>query len=228
MFHEFFSTLPQSLKILDYGTGPAIMTVISAAPHSSKIILSDYSPENRESLTLWLEKSDNAFNWSPLFDHVVQKLEGKSEEEARKREELVRKVVTAVIHCDIYSDPIVEKGFEGTYDVVSSSCCLNSSCSTRRDFKNNLQKLAKLVKPGGILILFQSQRNMDTDKEHGYFYTGKTRHPVVNVSAQFVGDIVRNLDYKDIRISSAFDGDNPAFLDNDSRGFFFLTAVRQE
>ena len=102
MFHEVFSTLPGSLRILDYGTGPAIMTIISAATRASEIVLSDCGEENRESLRSWLRNDANAFNWSPLFDYVIQILEGKDVEEARKREELVRKVVTDVIHCDIY------------------------------------------------------------------------------------------------------------------------------
>ena len=222
MFHEVFSTLPGSLRILDYGTGPTIMTIISAATRASGIVLSDYSEENRESLRSWLRNDANAFNWSPLFDYVIQRLEGNDVEEARKREELVRKVVTDVIHCDIYKDPIIEKEFEKTYDVVSSSCCVNSSCSTLKVFRMNMQKLVKLVKPGGHLILFQSQGKED---EHGYFMTGGTRHPDVHVSAEYLGNLIQSFGYENVNVTSASDKDQTGC--GDSSGFIFLTAVRK-
>ena len=38
-----FKSLPQSLKVLDYRSGPVIMSTISAAEHASEILLSDYS-----------------------------------------------------------------------------------------------------------------------------------------------------------------------------------------
>ena len=45
-----FKSLPHSLKVLDYGSGPVIMSTISAAGHASDIVLSDYSDTNREEL----------------------------------------------------------------------------------------------------------------------------------------------------------------------------------
>ena len=230
MFHEVFSSIPGSLKILDYGTGPTIMTIISAANRASEIVLTDYTVENRESLRSWLRNDPNAFNWSPLFDYVIQSLEKKDVEEARIREELVRKVVTNVIHCDIYEDPILEKEFEKTYDVVSSSCCINSSCSTWKVFKMNMQKLVKLVKPGGHLILFTSQGNMNAEEENAYFMTGKTRHPAVHVSAEWLENVIQSFGFENINVASSSDKNqtsNTCPTDYIASDFLFLTAVRK-
>ena len=54
---------------------------------------------------MWLDRDPNAPNWSPFFEYVVQELEGKSKEEAAKREEELHQVVKAVIPCDIHKDP---------------------------------------------------------------------------------------------------------------------------
>ena len=134
MLHK---SLPDSLNILDYGTGPVIMTVISAAAKASELVLSDFSLRNLSALRAWLADEPGAFNWTPFFQHVVCDLEGKSVQEAAAREALVRNEVKSVVSANIYSSHIIEEGFEGPYDVVSSSCCLESCCKTRETFKRN-------------------------------------------------------------------------------------------
>ena len=144
MFHEVYSSLPVSLKILSYGAGPSIADVISAASHASEIILSDYIPENREALRKWLKNKEGAFGWSHFFDYVVQRLEGRGEDEARKREKQLRTAISNIVRCNINMNPIIEEGFEGPYDVISTSCCLTCSCETREAFRVNVAKLAAL------------------------------------------------------------------------------------
>ena len=47
-------------------------------------------------LQIWQDRDPYAPNWSPFFEYVVQELEGKSKEEAAKREEELRQVIKAV------------------------------------------------------------------------------------------------------------------------------------
>ena len=50
---------------------------------ASEIVLADYSKPNRDYLQKWLDgDASNVFDWTPLFQYVVQTLEGGSEEEA--------------------------------------------------------------------------------------------------------------------------------------------------
>ena len=100
---NFFTTevSGDSLKILDYGCGPSIPYSVSAAPKASEIILADYAEPNREYLKRWLTKDPSAQDWSPYFKYVVQTLEGGSEEDATKLEEMLRNKVKAVVSCDI-------------------------------------------------------------------------------------------------------------------------------
>ena len=228
MFHKEFSALPGSLKILEYGTGPVVMTLISAARKASEIILAEYSSRNRDALRSWLDNEPNAFNWSPFFEHVVQNLEVNGVEEAVTREALVREKVTSVISCDIYSSPIVAEGFEGPYDVVSSSCCLESVCSTRETFKQNVKKLSALVKPGGRMMLYLSERNMEP--ESGVYYTGSQRHVIVSLSAPFVADVLRSIGYSSVKNISC-PGDPKllhTFQDENLLGYMFVSGVKKE
>ena len=61
------------------------------------------------------------FDWSPYFSRVVQGVEGKSEKEAVERQELVRRAVKAVVHCDITQNPPIEKGYDQEYDELTMS-----------------------------------------------------------------------------------------------------------
>jgi len=152
----FSSTLKQDkgVKVLEYGCGPVICNVISAAgiPQVSEIVLAEYTAKNRHALTQWLTEDPHAFDWTPYFNHVVTKLEGKPASEASSREKKI-KAISKVVSCDISSDPVIEAGYEGPYDLVISLLCLEVSCPDEQTYRNRVQKLSALIKPGGSLLL---------------------------------------------------------------------------
>lgn len=153
-YHDVFQSLPNGLEILDYGTGPSILTTISASRKASEIILSAYTKDNRSALRRWLEGSPDAFDWSPYFRRVVEDLEGKGKKEVEERQKLVQRIVKAVVHCDLTQDPPIERGYDQQYDVVMSSLCLEAASQTPTEYKNGMKKLAKLLKPGGALLIY--------------------------------------------------------------------------
>ena len=224
-FHEEFARLSGSLKILDYGTGPAITTLISASRLASEITLAEYSAQNRDVLRSWLDGTFDSFDWSPLFNHVVRDLEGKSVEEARAREALVRKIVKRVVSCDFTTSPIIEQGSEGPYDVVISSSCL-TCCSTLAQYNDNLKNVSALVKRGGTFMLYHSERNME--REVGTYYIGSTPFDIVNVSESHVVEQFLCLGFPDVR-SYTCPGDPETMKtqqDKDMLGYMFLVGTR--
>ena len=162
-FHDTFSTLPPNLEVLDYGSGPCLLGTISAATKASKIILSDYSDANCHALRQWLIKDPMPFDWSPHFNYVVQELEGKEELEVSKRQDLVRSIVDNVVHCDLTKDPPIEQGYNHFYDVVISSFVIEAVAQTIDEYGLLVSRLGKLVKPGGLLLIY--------GVEHSNFYT---------------------------------------------------------
>ena len=162
--HDFYKSCgsPTGLKVLEFGAGPVIAYVISASLYASEIVLSEYMETNRKVLQMWLDRDPNAPNWSPFFEYVVQELEGKSKEEAAKREEELRQVIKAVIPCDIHKDPPVEPAYCGPYDVIFTSFCLESACNSLEEFSEAVSKLAKLLKTGGKLVIISMEGSGDT------------------------------------------------------------------
>ena len=109
------------------------MSVISAARTASEIVLSDLAESNLEALRKWLRRDAEAFDWSPYFDHVVQTLEGKGEEEAREREERLREIAKDVAYCNIEEDPPIRTTCPGLYDIVIDGALTLSSGSRSKE-----------------------------------------------------------------------------------------------
>ena len=196
--NNIFKSLPHSLKVLDYGSGPVIMSTISAAGHASEIVLSDYSDANREELKKWLNDDPAAFDWSPHFDHVVLKLEGKDENEARAREARLREVVKDVAFCDINADLPLETTCLGPYDVIIDSCCLASTYLTRDSFENGINKLSAFLKRGGTLISYAGEQKKD--EKMGIYYAGTKPFQILPTTANFVEDILQRQGFTDIDV----------------------------
>ena len=154
--HEFYQSYPSTAKlnILEIGSGPVIANTISAAHYAAEIVLSEYTDANRSALLQWLNNDPNAFDWTHVFKHVVVDLEGKTEEEVPIRAELVRKVVKAVVPCDVNKDPPIPPPYDKQYDIVTDFFCLVCACATTEDYTAALVRLHALLKPGGKIILY--------------------------------------------------------------------------
>ena len=64
--------------LLDLGTGPSITSVISASKYCDTITVSDYSPGNRRYLQQWIDRDEDAFDWTPYISFVAS-LEGNTQ-----------------------------------------------------------------------------------------------------------------------------------------------------
>ena len=94
--HEFFQATKfdiveprESLNVLDYGCGPVIAYVISAAGvDTTEIVLAEFVDECRMEVQLWLDKDPSAWDWTPYIKYVVQTLEGNDDERETIQREL--------------------------------------------------------------------------------------------------------------------------------------------
>ena len=188
LYHEVFQSLPTGLRVLDYGSGPSIRGTISAATKASEIVLSDYTEDCRKALRQWLQKHPDAFDWSPYFSHVVKDLEGKGEKEVEERKEEVRRLVKAVVHCDLTQDPPIERGYDQQYDVVMSSLCIDAVARTREEYAQGMNKLSKLVKPGGTLLILGAE----VRGEDGFYVVGEEKFRGFGVASDFAAKAITN------------------------------------
>ena len=153
-YHDAFQLLPSNITVLDYGSGPSVALTISAATKASDIILSDYSPTNREAARDWLEHKPDAFDWVPTFRYVVKDLERKGEDEVVKRQQSVRNLVRGIVDCDLTRDPPIEADYNQPFDVVVSSFVLKGVAKDYNEYCSSIARLTTLIKPGGCLMIY--------------------------------------------------------------------------
>ena len=199
---EFFQSksFSSNCSVLDYGSGPVIANVISAARVATEVVLAEYTEKGRSALRLWLDKDPNAFNWSPYMEYVVQKLERGTAHEVAEREKRLRSIVKAVVHCDITQDPPIEKGYRGPYDVVMSLLCISVECKSNEDYLKAISKLANLVKSGGYLLLY-----LDEPKDSSGIVTysiGNKTYDSYIVDPSFVQSALEKNNFQEITVES--------------------------
>ena len=190
-YHNVFQSLPNAaeLRVLDFGSGPTVLTAISAATKASEIVLSDYVEDNRRAIQKWLDRGRGAFDWSPHFSYVVQGLEGKSESEIEDRQEKVRELVKAVVHCDLTQSQPIEVGHHQPYDVVIASLVLDTVSQNCQEYKMYMARLGQLVKPGGLLVVY----SVETKKEMtGFYSVGDMKFKYIGVTSQFTVDVMKD------------------------------------
>ena len=218
-YHDAFQSLPFGLSILDYGSGPSVLSTISSATKASEIVLSDYTERNRRALHQWWARDPDAFDWSSFFSYVVKDLEKETDSEVIERQELVRKLIKAVVHCDLTQDPPIEGGYDQQYDVVIVSLCIATASQTQTDYRHGVAKLGKLVKPGGMLMIYEAERR----GIEGYYCVGTTKFRNVCVSNEFVSEAMRDAGFSDISVRQYA----ATFHDPQQIGFMFLTGKKK-
>ena len=231
--HEVFSKLfPQKqaasrqsdkIRVLDYGCGPSICQAISAAgiPNVSEIVLAEYTARNREAIEQWVDKDPSAFNWSPYFKYVVQTLEGKTERQAAERENEMRSLMK-VVSCDFTLDPLIEKGYEGPYDIVICSLCLENSCDTVEEYRSRIARFSSLVKPGGSLLLNSPERYPVGGQ--GFYNVGPERFYNLSVSYDVVASALNDACLNVLSMDRLHLNQDPKY--GDCAAFMFIYAEK--
>lgn len=162
--HSFYQNFSKSwnadtAKFLEYGGGPVIYSLISAAPFFREITFSDYQQSNLDAVAAWRDAQEG-HNWTPYFKYTISDLEGcvDSDTVVRQRQEEARAKCKRILRGDLHASDILfsdsepPEDFQETFDVVSSNFCCDVAASTVEEYRTNIRRLGELVKPGGFLI----------------------------------------------------------------------------
>ena len=226
-FYQSYESTEAKLKILDVGSGPVISQVIIAAPYAAEIVLSEYLEANRAALLQWLNNDPNAFDWTHIINHVVVNLEGKSEEEVQVRAQLVRKVVKAVVHCDVNRDPPIPPEYVGQYDIVTAFLSLSAACATTEDYVAALVRLHALLKSGGKIVLLNTDRKEQVTPTQASYTVGSQEFFELRLSRDFISKSLEQAGFCDINVTIMPRPDlGPDMPIPDLVGFNFITASK--
>ena len=145
-------------KLLEYGGGPVIYSLISATPFFSEVFFADYQQPNVDAVHAWKNGSEGHHDWTPYFQYVLSQLEGNSEDKAPgERQQDLREKLKHFLLCDLrskdilFSDATPPEDFSNKFDVVSSNFCCEPVANTIEEYQANVKHLGDLVKPGGFI-----------------------------------------------------------------------------
>ena len=159
-FHKFYSgKFPaewdaSAARLLEFGGGPTIYPLISAAPHVAEVVFSDYAQSGLDEVSQWQRKDPLAHDWSPYFNYVVRTLEGNQDPDAAsKREAELRSKFKEILLCDVRSSDVFGTAPIATdsFDVISCNFCLEVASNNVGEYAENIKNICRYLKPGGFI-----------------------------------------------------------------------------
>ena len=99
--------------------------------------------------TNFIDKDTSPFGPSGVHHRKVPlySQEGKSEEKVPVQAELVRKIIKAIVPCDVTRDPPIPTEYVDKYDIVTDHLCPMSACATTEDYIAALVRLQAACPP---------------------------------------------------------------------------------
>ncbi len=142
---------PNSLRVLDYGSGPAPVLAMGFSSIAREIVLAEYEEGHRDYIKKWLSNSPGCYDWSFYVKYIAE-LEG-TPHESELSERAMKEKMAAVVQCDITVDSFISEGYEGPYDIVLSSLCMENACKSIEDYRAAMKKLVSLVNKEGYFFI---------------------------------------------------------------------------
>ena len=108
-FEPLKSSKNDTSTLLDFGGGPVIVNLVSAAPKVHRIVVAEYTEANRNAMRLWINGNTDAYDWSPYIKYIVKDLEGNVNKETPSfRMQELKQKIKSIVPGDITKKPIVE------------------------------------------------------------------------------------------------------------------------
>ncbi len=177
-------------SVLEFGGGPTIYSLITAARTAGSIHFCDYNQACLDEVNLWRNNDATAFDWTKFIAYALQceknVEEYQSSAEIVQRADLLRERMRQVSRCDIFSDDPLPGSSWGQYGVVANTFCLDSIINDKAQWVDLNRKLAVMVEPDGLYVTV-SLLNAT------HWTTGGVTHPAVALTREDVVDMYAEL-----------------------------------
>lgn len=222
-FAEAYEGIEDNSLVLEFGGGPTIYQLITAARKAREIHFSDFLGRNLKEVDDWRKHPGKAFDWAPFFLEALH-LEGLKQvtfNDLASRMQLVRKKMKRFLYCDAFLDDPLGPDYRHFYDVVSTNFVVDSITTDKRVWTQLMKNTSSMLRRrGGDLILTSL-------KEAEYYRVGNRKFPAVYLTE---GDIVltlKELGFQDFLLRSIpaeAEGENEGY--KGYNGMIFIRASR--
>jgi hypothetical protein len=174
-FADALKDADRTQPALVFGVGPTLHHVFLAAEKVSEIHLGEYLPANLREIERWLARDPEAHDWRKFIAYTLEceGLDRPAAEEITFREEMTRARITSLMPVDLRAEhPLGAESRQ--YATVISAYCADSATCDKAEWAAYMQRIAGLVRPGGLLLVAALRRS------RGYVVGGKT-FPSANI-----------------------------------------------
>ncbi|XP_073513498.1 indolethylamine N-methyltransferase-like [Phyllobates terribilis] len=156
---------------------PVLYKLFVCCDYFEEITVLEIRKEYSLELRKWMNKESGALDWSHASKYACE-LEGKSKCWREKEEEL-RAKVKRILDCDITADPLVAPEVLPQADCLLCIWALDTLSKDHEDFRNNLRKMAALLKTGGHMAFFGAINAKQ-------YNVGEKTYPVLGYDEEFL------------------------------------------
>ncbi len=154
-FAKNYKHLRNVKTVLEFGGGPTLYSLISAASKVTEIHFSEYLKHNRHEIRKWIRAHKRAFNWNHFIRRALE-LEGQKKVtpgQVYRRAELLKSKLKKVVKCNAFRKFSLKHNKFKRYDVVSVNFVPESITSKRDEWEQAIRNISALVKPKGYLFI---------------------------------------------------------------------------
>ena len=167
-FADAMKDADRTQPALVFGVGPTLHHVFLAAETVSEIHLGEYLPANLREIERWLGRDPEAHDWREFVRYTLEceGIDRPAPEEITFREEMTRARITNLLPVDLRREHPIDGAPQ--YATVISAYCADSATGDKAEWAAYMQRIAGLVRPGGMLLVAALRRS------RGYVVGGKT------------------------------------------------------
>ena len=191
-FSECYRDINPRSTLLEFGSGPTLYSLITAAAKVDTIHVSDRLDRNLHEIESWIRGDEEAFNWEPFIQRALE-LEGKSSvtrEDLRRRAGLLRSKLTTFCFCDAFSCPPLRGNHFDEYDIVQVNFVPESITSSLVEWEMAVHNIISLLKPHGTLILTALKNAV-------YYQLQEKKFPAVSIDETVVTRLLRKFGFRE-------------------------------
>lgn len=196
-FAQIYKDINGEPTMLEFGGGPTVYQLISAAPKVKEIHFADYLDSNLQEVKLWQRGSERSFNWRPFIKRALtyEGINGVNEDQVTLREELIRKKISRYLFCNAFQRDPIDPQYRQYYDLLSMNFVTESITYSKEVWKQLVANVCSMVKRDGSLV-------MTAIKEAVCYRVNGRYFPAVGINEIDIEDLLASLGFNRLSVRS--------------------------
>ncbi|XP_068102601.1 indolethylamine N-methyltransferase-like [Hyperolius riggenbachi] len=184
--YMFSSGFVKGDVLIDLSIGSLIHHLYPACDIFKNIIILKLNERCNMETSRWKDTRTGAFTWNHASAHAA-KLEGKSDQ-VKDKDQQLKTAISHIILCDFGNENITHPVVLPLADCITSYSVLEAISKDEDDYVRNLEKISKLLRPGGHLILVGVLNA-------SYYMVGREKFHVFDCDESFVKNALSKLGF---------------------------------